>query len=181
MTDTDSDYDSESITSQHGGRVLSFKKEHHLLYAHHGYIYCMLLVRGFAEQGSHASSEILLTGSGDGTVKLWHLETTFVDGIRMTVPVEAACLSNGYESVLSLAVDGPFMYCGLANGSVNIWNLESKQIIRRLNDHPGDVWALDIINGMIISGGASGIVKVSPSTLHFTAGILTIVGIQFTL
>ncbi|KAI5306394.1 hypothetical protein KEM56_001095 [Ascosphaera pollenicola] len=157
--DTDSDYDLESNTSHHGGRVLSFKKEHHLLYAHHGYIYCMLLVRGFAEQGPHANSEILLTGSGDGTVKMWHLENSFVDGMKMIIPVEAGCLQNGYNSVLSLAVDGPFMYCGLANGSVNIWNLESKQIIRRLNDHPGDVWALDIINGMMISGGASGVVK----------------------
>ncbi|KAI5286299.1 hypothetical protein KEM54_006895 [Ascosphaera aggregata] len=119
----------------------------------------MLLVRGFAESGHQANAEILLTGSGDGTVKIWHLENNFVDGMKMVIPVEAACLDNGHDSVLSLVVDGPFMYCGLANGSVNIWNLESRQIIRRLNNHPKDLWALNITKGMIIIGGASGLVK----------------------
>lgn len=120
----------------------------------------MLLVRGLIE--CSADEEVLLTGSGDGSVKQWKLSQG-----SGGVPVMLAELGNGSDSVLSLAVDGSFLYCGLSAGSVNIWNLDSRQIIRRLTSHEGDLWAIDIINGVTVSGDSNGIVKVLISFFPF--------------
>ncbi|KAL1960125.1 hypothetical protein VTO42DRAFT_297 [Malbranchea cinnamomea] len=133
----------------HGGQTLTFRRDHHRLFAHHGYVYCMLLVRGLLE--SRLGAEVLLTGSGDGSVKLWNLEGE--------APVEMFALKDGDESVLSMAVDGPFLYCGLSDGAVNIWNLDSRQIIKKITSQSGDVWALDIVNGITLCGDSSGVVK----------------------
>ncbi|EEP76265.1 conserved hypothetical protein [Uncinocarpus reesii 1704] len=134
------------------GQTLTFKKDQHRLFAHHGYVYCMLLVRGLLE--CQSGGEILFTGSGDGSVKLWELN----QGSNVA-PTEIASLQNGSESVLSIAVDGPFLYCGLTGGAINIWNLDSRQIIKTITNHTGDLWAIDIIKGIIISGDSDGIVK----------------------
>lgn len=99
--------------------------------------------------------EVLMTGSGDGAVKLWELGAD--RGAAMT---EIAALQNGSEAVLSIAVDGSFLYCGLTGGAINIWNLDSHQIIKTITSHTGGIWAMDIIGGITISGDSSGVVKV---------------------
>lgn len=113
----------------------------------------MLLVRGLEEWAN--GDEILLTGSGDGSVKLWELSKC-PEGS----PVELAELKNGSDSVLSIAVDGAFLYCGLSGGAVYIWNLDSRQIIRKLTAHSGDIWAIDVVGNVIITGDSSGIIRV---------------------
>jgi di- and tripeptidase len=113
----------------------------------------MLLVRGLVE--SAPSEEVLLTGAGDGVVKLWRL----AQDPHNAVPSQIAKLQNG-DPVLSLAVDGSFLYCGLAGGALNIWNLDSHQLVKRITRHTGDLWAVDIINGVAVCGDSNGIVKV---------------------
>ncbi|KKK16967.1 hypothetical protein AOCH_002643 [Aspergillus ochraceoroseus] len=142
--------DGHSIT--HGGQVLTFRRDHHRLFAHHGYIYTMTLVRGLLE--SSPNDEVLLTGAGDGVVKLWRLEQDKAD----MVPTQMAKLQNA-DPVLSVAVDGSFLYCGLAGGALNIWNLDSHQLVKRITAHTGDLWAVDIIHGMAVCGDSNGIVK----------------------
>lgn len=134
-----------------GGRVLAFKKDHHKLFAHHGYIYSMLLVSGLIE--SAPSEEALLTGGGDGAIKLWRLGDT-----AGSTPTQIAKLQND-NSVLSIAVEGSLLYCGLAGGALNIWNLDSQQLVKRIVRHTGDLWAVHIIQGVAICGDASGTVK----------------------
>ncbi|KAL3452624.1 hypothetical protein BJX65DRAFT_303439 [Aspergillus insuetus] len=136
----------------HGGQVLTFKRDHHNLFSHHGYVYTMLLVRGLLE--SSPKDEVLLTGAGDGVVKLWRLE----QGKPDVAPTQMAKLQNN-DSVLSVAVDGSFLYCGLAGGALNIWNLDSHQLVKRITAHTGDLWAVDIIHGMAVCGDSNGIVK----------------------
>ncbi|ODH45308.1 hypothetical protein ACO22_00186 [Paracoccidioides brasiliensis] len=136
----------------HGGQTLTFKRDHHKPYAHNGYIYCMLLIRGLEEWAN--GEEVLLTGSGDGSVKLWELGNG-PDGS----PVELAEFKNGSDSVLSIAVDGAFLYCGLSGGAVYIWNLDSRQIIRKLTAHSGDLWAIDVVGGITITGDSSGVIR----------------------
>lgn len=138
----------------HGGQTLTFRRDHHKLFAHNGYVYCMLLVRGLLE--SRLGAEVLLTGSGDGSVKLWNLGQG-----EGEAPVEMIQLKNGDEAVLSIAIDGPFLYCGLTGGAVNIWNLDSRQIIKKITSQTGDVWSLDILNGITVCGDSFGVVKVS--------------------
>ncbi|KAJ5479156.1 Peptidase M20 [Penicillium desertorum] len=134
-----------------GGRVLSFKRDHHKLFAHHGYVYCMLLVKGLVETAP--SEEVLLTGAGDGVVKLWRLGKD-----PGAVPSQIAKLQNG-DAVLSVAVEGSLLYCGLAGGALNIWNLDSHQLVKRITRHTGDLWAVHVIQGVAICGDSSGTVK----------------------
>ncbi|KAI5294887.1 hypothetical protein KEM52_002946 [Ascosphaera acerosa] len=176
---SDSNTESDSGTSRHGGKLLFFDETHHLLYAHNSYIYCMLLVRGFAEAGgADPNDELLLTGSGDGTVKLWRLRDDAAGERRVAAPAEVACFDNGCDTVLSLAVDGPFMFCGLSNGTVNVWNLESRQNIRRLSKHAHGLWALNAVKGIILSGDAAGVVKTVNSRFEETSSWVAHKGIM---
>ncbi|KAJ5937275.1 Peptidase M20 [Penicillium verhagenii] len=134
-----------------GGRVLSFKRDHHKLFAHHGYVYSMLLVKGLIE--SAPSEEVLLTGSGDGAVKLWRICSQ-----PGAAPVQIAKLQND-DPVLSIAVEGSLLYCGLAGGALNIWNLDSQQLVKRIVRHTGDLWAVHVIHGVAICGDSTGTVK----------------------
>lgn len=132
--------------------MLNFKRDHHKLFCHHGYVYAMLLVRGLVE--SAPTEEVLLTGAGDGVVKLWRLGRD-----SDTVPNQIGKLQNA-DPVLSIAVDGSFLYCGLAGGALNIWNLDSHQLVKRITRHSSDLWAVDIIRGIAVCGESNGIVKV---------------------
>ncbi|EED23096.1 WD repeat protein [Talaromyces stipitatus ATCC 10500] len=145
------DSDAHSL-ADHRGKTLTFKRDQHRLFSHHGYIYCMIIVRGLIE--SAPSEEVLLTGSGDGTVKLWRL-TQENNG----APIPWFELENGDDAVLSLAIEGSLLYCGLAGGALNIWNLDSQQLVKQITEHQGDLWALDIMNGIAIAGDAQGIIK----------------------
>lgn len=147
------------------GKAMTFKRDHHKLFSHHGYIYTMLIVKGLVE--SSPSEEMLLTGSGDGVVKLWRLGQH-----PDAVPVQVAKLNNA-DPVLSIAVDGSFLYTGVAGGALNIWNLDSNQLIKRITKSSGDLWAVDIIRGVAICGDSNGIVKVFPALFPFfsSAGI----------
>lgn len=113
----------------------------------------MILVRGLIE--SAPSEEVLLTGSGDGTVKVWRL--TNGSNCTLTPWFE---LDNGDDAVLSLAIDGSLLFCGLGGGALNIWNLDSQQLVKQITEHQGDLWALDVINGVAIAGDAEGVIKV---------------------
>lgn len=121
----------------------------------------MLLVKGLIE--SAPSEEALLTGSGDGVVKLWRLGQT-----PGAAPTQIAKLQNG-DPVLSIAVEGSLLYCGLAGGALNIWNLDSQQLVKRISRHTGDLWAVHVIQGVAICGDATGVVKVCTSTLSTIA------------
>ncbi|KAL4873060.1 hypothetical protein BDV12DRAFT_116119 [Aspergillus spectabilis] len=142
--------DGQSVAD--GGQELTFKRDHHNLFAHHGYVYTMLLVRGLLE--SSPNDEVLLTGAGDGVVKIWRLEQDKAD----IAPTQMAKLQNT-DPVLSVAVDGSFLYCGLAGGALNIWNLDSHQLVKRITAHTGDLWAVNIIHGIAVCGDSNGIVK----------------------
>lgn len=113
----------------------------------------MIIVQGLVE--SATSEEVLLTGSGDGSVKLWRLTHE-----NNEAPIPWFELENGDDAVLSLAIEGSLLYCGLAGGALNIWNLDSRQLVKQITEHQGDLWALDIMDGIAIAGDAEGVIKV---------------------
>ncbi|KAF5016619.1 hypothetical protein F66182_11646, partial [Fusarium sp. NRRL 66182] len=145
------DSDAHSLTD-HSGKILTFNRDQHRLFSHHGYIYCMIIVQGLVE--SAPSEEVLLTGSGDGSVKLWRLTNE-----NSGAPIPWVELENGDDAVLSLAIEGSLLYCGLAGGALNIWNLDSRQLVKQITEHQGDLWALDIMDGVAIAGDAEGVIK----------------------
>lgn len=113
----------------------------------------MLLARGLSSGGN--DSETLISGGGDGTVKLWPLQSD-QDG-AITKPI---CLERGDESVLSMALDSTVLYCGRSEGEVDVWDLDTRQLIRTVKAHESDVLTLAVGHGFIFSGGSNGIAKV---------------------
>jgi di- and tripeptidase len=138
------------------GNILEIDKAHMMHYAHYGYVYCMLLVRGVSRL-MDADEDMLISGGGDGTIKLWQLFHNQNQGIK-----EVACLGvDDAESVLSLAVDGSFLYSSKLDGVIELWDLDTEQKVRVIKAHRGDVMTLQMGWGYLWSGGATGFARVS--------------------
>ncbi|KFZ12971.1 hypothetical protein V502_06831 [Pseudogymnoascus sp. VKM F-4520 (FW-2644)] len=134
-----------------GGEILEIDQAHMKHYAHFGYVYCMLMVRG-ASRLVEPDEEMLISGGGDGSIKLWKLSEDPDDVIE-----EIACLGeDDAESVLSLALDGSFLYSGKLRGVIELWDLDTKQKLRVIKAHNGDVMALQMGWGFLFSAGATG-------------------------
>ncbi|KAL9610987.1 MAG: hypothetical protein Q9167_004332 [Letrouitia subvulpina] len=129
-------------------------QEHIHQYAHYGYVYCMLLLNDSI--GGIASDQILVSGGGDGTIKLWSLDKSAVATIK-----NLRTLENGDDSILSLAVDSTLLYSGRLGGDINVWDLDTCQMVRRVQAHTEDVLTLAVGHGFIFSGSASGFVKLT--------------------
>ncbi len=136
-----------------GGQVLEIDKDDIVQFAHYGYVYCMLLARGISR--CDADSEILISGGGDGTIKLWSLQKIAGRAIQ-----EVCTLENGDGSVLAMAIDGTFLYSGRLEGDINVWDLDTRQLIRSVKAHSADVLTLAATKSLIFSGGSNGYAKV---------------------
>lgn len=145
--------DSDEVADGHGGQLLAFPKEQYKMHAHNGYINCMLLARGLVQTGPE--EEILISGAGDGTIKLWSIDVS-----KEYALLELAKLEDGDDGVLSLAIEGTFLYCGLIGGKISIWNLESRRLVHKIAMNGGDVWAIDNIGGVLYAGDTMGKVEV---------------------
>ena len=137
-----------------GGQHLEIDKEHIVQYAHYGYVYCTLLAKGLPNNDH--SSEALISGGGDGVVKIWPLDPD--DGAILADPI---CLENGDESVLTIALDGTLLYSGRLEGNIDVWDLDTLQLIRRFRAHNDDILTLAVGHDLIFCGGAGGGAKVS--------------------
>ena len=119
----------------------------------------MLLAQGLVSDDVNA--ETLITGGGDGTIKLWSLDSDVDCGINNPIS-----LDNGDNSILALALDGTVLYAGRLEGDVNVWDLDTRQLIRRVNAHSADVLTLAVGQGLIFSGSSNGTAKVGLSCLR---------------
>ena len=142
----------EEILAQ-GGQTVEIDKEHIHPYAHYGYVYCMLLLRG-GTHGEHGR-DVLISGGGDGTIKIWQLAKVHDEGIR-----HLKTLENGDNSVLSMALDGTFLYSGRLEGDVDVWDLDTCQLIRTVKAHDADVLTVAVGQELIFAGGSTGWAKV---------------------
>lgn len=136
-----------------GGQDLEIDKDDIVQYAHYGYVYCMLLVTNTSSDDS--DEDVLISGGGDGVIKLWKLNPE--DGVALSEPLS---LENGDESVLTMALDGTLLYSGRLDGEINVWDIETLQLLRRVKAHVEDILSLAVGHGMLFAGSASGIAKV---------------------
>ncbi|KAI9696482.1 MAG: hypothetical protein M1820_008110 [Bogoriella megaspora] len=134
-----------------GSQSLEIHEQHICQFAHYGYVYCMMLVRGLRPR---ASEEVLISGGGDGVIKIWGLDGD--DGGRVH---ELCALENERDegcSVLSIAIDGTILYSGLLDGQINVWDLETRQLVRSMKAHRDDVLTMTVGGGFLFSGGVFG-------------------------
>lgn len=140
-------------------------------FAHYGFVYCMIIARGPTVLVD-ADEEVLISGGGDGSIKLWQIkQDEKYEGYEewdAWEKREIMCLRGDDddfgESVFSLAIDGSFLYSGKKKGIIELWDLDTKQKLRVIKGHRGDVMALQLSWGYLLSGATTGSAAVSPHT-----------------
>ena len=135
-------------------RVLTISSRNYMPYAHKSYIYSILLAKGVSTNTN--DEEVLVTGGGDGTIKLWKLDAT-----SSSAPAQITKFKSPDSSVLSLSYRGLFLYAGMSDGVANIYNLASSQLVQRLQVGHGDVSQITLGTESILCGTSEGWVKVS--------------------
>lgn len=113
----------------------------------------MVLARGLFHNNS--GEEVLVTGAGDGAIKLWNITKLEDQGLQ-----ELFRFSNPDSSVLALVYNDTFLYCGLSDGKVHIYNLDSRQLIQKISVGSGDVTAIQVVKNVAFYGTSTGLVKV---------------------
>ncbi|NEQ82080.1 MAG: hypothetical protein F6K26_18035 [Moorea sp. SIO2I5] len=95
----------------------------------------------------------LATGSADGTVKLWNLETG--EEIRTLLG------HKGKVNSVIFSRYGKTLNTGSADGTVKRWNLETGEEIRTLLGHKADITSIGFSpdDELIVSGSSDGIVR----------------------
>jgi di- and tripeptidase len=133
----------------------------------------MLLGSGILPEAP--SEEVLVSGGGDGRILLWRIDPSQRGAISSIYTLEDGREEG--ESILSLAREGSFLYSGRFDGEVNVWDLETRQLVRSLKASTGDVHTLTLGAGILYAGGRTGTVQVS-TTGWMTWTTLILVEIQ---
>ena len=143
-----------------GGEILEIAASDIIQYAHYGYVYCMLLAKGLSAADSN--DETLISGGGDGSVKLWQLSKQH-DTVSMH---EFASLESGDNSVLCMAIRGTLLYTGRLEGDVNVWDLETRQLVQTIRASKVDILSLAVGSGHLFTGSANGQAKVCQKFIY---------------
>ncbi|KAI3324194.1 WD domain-containing protein [Xylariaceae sp. AK1471] len=147
--------------------VLETDKRANKMFAHFGYVYCMLITNG-ATAYTSPEDDILISGGGDGTIKAWKLGGTEIgpDGYETGLEEIMVLGEDDANSVMSISVDGSFLYSGKLDGVIELWDLDTKQKLRVIKAHEGDVMSIQMGWGYLWSAARSGTVS-KHSTAHY--------------
>lgn len=135
-------------------------------FAHNGYVYCMLMAKGPTVEVD-ADDDVLISGAGDGTIKLWSLGRGSREGLdegepdRGSIEEIMTLGTDDAESVLSLAIDGSFLYSGKLDGIVELWDLDTAQRLRAIKAHDHDIMSLQMGWGHLWTASTDGWASVS--------------------
>lgn len=148
----------QQALKMHSGCVRNF--------AHYGYVYCMLMAKS-PTVDANAEDDILISGAGDGTIKLWSLGHAVGDDGELTGGIQEIMTlgTDNAESVLSLALDGSFLYAGKLDGIIELWDLDTAQRLRVIKAHDNDIMSLQMGWGYLWAAATNGWASVSISLL----------------
>ena len=124
-------------------------------FAHYGYVYCMLMAKGPTVEVDD-DEEVLISGAGDGTIKLWSLGHAEGDEHPGGIEEIMTLGSDDAESILSLALDGSFLYAGKLDGIVELWDLDTAQRLRVIKAHDCDIMSLQMGWGYLWTAATNG-------------------------
>lgn len=116
------------------------------------------------------SEEVLVSGGGDGRIILWRIDASQRGAISSIYTLEDGREEG--ESILSLAREGSFLYSGRFDGEVNVWDLETRQLVRSLKANTGDVHTLTLGSGVLYAGGISGNIQVCTTIAIFGPSLI---------
>ncbi|CCF55801.1 hypothetical protein KAFR_0A03660 [Kazachstania africana CBS 2517] len=137
--------------------ILEIPSENIVKYAHNGFIYSICKIPNtFKGIFNEDCSERIISGGGDGVSKIWSFTKNNETG-SVSISSDFEELDNE-ESVLSQSVEFPFLYCGLSDGAVNIWDLSTQQLVTTLHTpDKHDIIALSVYKDHIFAINASGV------------------------
>ncbi|XP_024961698.1 protein JINGUBANG-like [Cynara cardunculus var. scolymus] len=96
----------------------------------------------------------VLTGSADGSVKVWKREG---QGKSMKhIYVQTLLNQDSAVTALAVSTTGAFVYCGTSDGIVNFWERRKQQLAHAgvLNGHKLAVLCLSAVGNLVFSGSA---------------------------
>lgn len=112
-------------------------------FAHYGYVYCLRIFNNEFMSLKFPYDTFLVSGGGDGSVALWGIKNNKIFNLKT--------LEND-ESILSMAINQTYLYVGLANGDINVWDLLTFQMIRSFKTED-QVNSIIVINNRLIYYG----------------------------
>lgn len=131
--------------------------------AHYGYVYCMtLLPSTYWGATTSTRQDVLVTGSGDETMKVWRCSPT---GLELLNTIECT-----HGAILSLVTREDILYAGCQDGYVRVWDLQTNGFIRTIMVQENvDVLSLSILGSDLYTCSADGRVKRYSDTFDCTA------------
>lgn len=112
-------------------------------YAHNGFIYSLFKYENSLMENNQ---EHVISGAGDGVSKIWKLNPETLElEFQFQLPVSNSAAQSGDldedssddecedDIIFSQTVQFPFLYCGMNEGNVKIWDLNTKQLISKIN------------------------------------------------
>ncbi|BGP03427.1 hypothetical protein JCM10021v2_007160 [Rhodotorula toruloides] len=126
---------------------LQFQAECITPFAHFGYVYCLLV-------GKSNDRSVLMSGSGDESVKLWRPTTSDLLPIATLSSTGEDC-----DAVLALATKDNTLFAGHQGGVVRVWDLDTLTCVRVLRPHEHDVLALSVLSSSLYASCANGWIK----------------------
>lgn len=126
-------------------------------YAHNGYVYAMRHFKRdeHVDQFPFADpvyADIVVSAGGDGVVNVW--------GVRPCGTLARLAQLENDDAVLCFDVCDQYLYAGLTDGAVNVWDLSTAQLISSLKfPDDGGVQAIAVHLGCVFRATKSGLIK----------------------
>lgn len=120
-------------TKHYTHAILEIPAENIIRYAHNGFIYSIVgatSIHTGLNQNNDSVLELIITSSGDGISSVWKVSKNKKSG-KVVIESEQENMNNE-ETVFSQAIEYPFLYCGLSEGIINIWDLNTGQLVSEL-------------------------------------------------
>lgn len=137
----------KSMNKENTSMLIEIPPKNVVQYSHYGYVYAMVVATA-------SDREVLVTGGGDGTVKIWDFDERPKLIHTMETEENASCLS--------LAEQDSFLYCGLSNGLVMMFDLDTFQILRVDKYGQKNIMALAVTGDCLFKGTEGMISKLDP-------------------
>lgn len=136
--------------------LLEIPPKNVIQYAHYGYVYSLLVVNRKLSnyiKDNDEQDEYLVSGGGDGTVKFWSFQ-------KDKGSFQAIYNFDVDLSIFSMCYYDNFLYLGLNNGQVGLFDMDTRQTIRvdKVADE-GDVMAMSLHGDCLFRGGAHGVIR----------------------
>ena len=141
-----------SHNGDHEGKLMAFRTQDIITYAHDSFVTCMLLIPGLL--AGDPKQEILLSGGADGCIKFWSFLN---DGFRRPRLIDV--FKNRGLGVLSIAYKEPFLYAGMTGGQVRVFSMESRRLVQKIFVCSSDITTIQVIDGAVFCGTSDGLVK----------------------